>query len=156
MSFAVNLLIMLGWALVTGDFTSTNLVFGFGVGFGALWVSRGLFRGERYHARVIGGVGLFTYFLYDLVVSSVQVAHDVLTPTLHARPRFIEMPLDARSDVAIMLTANLISLTPGTLSIEVSPDRRSLLVHAMFADDPDAVVRRLKNGIERRVLEAFR
>jgi multicomponent Na+:H+ antiporter subunit E len=156
MSYAVNLLIMLGWAVVTGDFTSANLVFGFVVGFGALWVSRGLFRGEGYHARIIGGVSLFGFFFYDLLVSSVQVAYDVLTPTLHARPRLVEMPLDVRSDVGIMVTANLISLTPGTLSIEVSPDRATLLIHAMFADDPEAVVARLKNGIERRVLAVLR
>ena len=155
MSFAVNLLIMSGWALVTGDFGSANLVFGFAVGFGALWVSRGLFGSERYHARIAGALNLFVYFIYDLVTSSVQVAWDVLTPRLRARPRFVEMPLDVRSDVAIMVTANLISLTPGTLSVEVSPDRRSLLVHAMFADDPEAVVARLKGGIERRVLETL-
>jgi multicomponent Na+:H+ antiporter subunit E len=156
MSYAVNLLIMLGWALVTGDFSSGNLVGGFAVGFAALWIAGGLFGAERYHARLVGAVGLFVYFLYDLVVSSLIVAWDVLTPRLRAQPCFVEMPLDARTDLEIMLTANLISLTPGTLSVDVSPDRRTLLVHAMFARDPSAVVAHLKGGIERRVLEALR
>ena len=156
MIYAVNLLIMLGWAIVTGDFTSGNLVFGFLVGFAALWIAAGLFGQSRYHTRLAGVVGLFLYFLYDLVQSSLKVAWDVLTPTLHARPAFVEMPLDAESDAEIVLTANLISLTPGTLSIDVSPDRRTLLVHAMFADDPAAVVSGLKSGMERRVLEALR
>jgi multicomponent Na+:H+ antiporter subunit E len=156
MSFAVNLLIMLGWAVVTGDFSSSTLVFGFLVGFAALWVARGLFGDQRYHARVAGAFRLVGFFLYDLFTSSIAVAWDILTPTLRARPCFLEMPLDARTDVEIMLTANLISLTPGTLSVDVSPDRRTLLVHAMFADDPEAVIAGLKDGMERRVLEALR
>jgi multicomponent Na+:H+ antiporter subunit E len=156
MIYAVNLLIMLGWAVVTGDWSSLSLVFGFAVGFAALWVARDLFGESNYHRRVANGVRLAAYFLYDLVTSSLVVAWDILTPTLHARPRFVEMPLDAESDMEILLTANLISLTPGTLSVDVSPDRRTLLVHAMFAEDPEAVVAGLKDGMERRVLEAFR
>ena len=153
---AVNLLIMLGWAVVTGDWGSGNLAVGFLVGFGAIWISGDLFGAPRYHARVFGAVKLALYFLWDLVTSSITVAHDILTPTDYSRPAFLEMPLDARTDVEIMLTANLISLTPGTLSVDVSPDRSRLLIHAMFAEDPDAVIRDLKDGIERRVLEAMR
>jgi multicomponent Na+:H+ antiporter subunit E len=156
MIYAVNLLIMLGWAVVTGDWSSTSLVVGFAVGFAALWVARDLFGENRYHARLIGGVRLAAYFLQDLVLSSFMVAWDVMTPTLLARPRFVEMPLDAETDMEILLTANLISLTPGTLSVDVSPDRRTLLVHAMYAEDPQAVVAGLKDGMERRVLEALR
>lgn len=156
MIYAVNLLIMLGWAVVTGDWSSLSLVIGFGVGFAALWVARDLFGENRYHWRVYGAVRLAAYFLYDLVTSSLVVAWDILTPTLHARPRFIEMPLDAKTDMEIMLTANLISLTPGTLSVDVSPDRRTLLVHAMYAEDAEATIAGLKDGMERRVLEALR
>jgi multicomponent Na+:H+ antiporter subunit E len=61
--------------------------------------------------------------------------------------------MTVQSDAAIMLLANLISLTPGTLSVDVSPDRRSLLIHAMFADDEQAVIDSIKTGVERRILE---
>jgi multicomponent Na+:H+ antiporter subunit E len=153
---AVNLLIMLGWALVTGDFGSANLLWGFLVGFGVLWVAGGLFGDRRYHARVTGVAGLFLYFLYDLWNSSMAVAKVVLSRDPNATPGFVEMPLDAETDAEIVLTANLITLTPGTLSVDVSADRRTLLVHAMFAEDPDAVVAGLKAGMERKVLEALR
>jgi multicomponent Na+:H+ antiporter subunit E len=156
MIYAVNLLIMLGWAVVTGDWSSLNLVFGFVVGVGALWVSRDLFGATGYHARLFGVVRLAAYFLYDLVTSSLQVAWDIVTPENKSTPRFLEMPLDAKTDVEIMLTANLISLTPGTLTVDVSPDRKTLLVHAMFAEDPEETVAGLKAGMERRVLEALR
>ena len=107
--------------------------------------------------RVWGAFSLFVYFHYELIVSSLRVAWDVLTPRNYARPGFVVMPLDARSDTEVMLTANLISLTPGTLSIDLSNDRSQLLIHSMFGgDDPEAEVRALKRGIERRVLRATR
>lgn len=107
--------------------------------------------------RLLAVIGLLAYFLYDLVVSSVRVAWDVVTPRLMARPRLMEMPLDARTDAEILMTANLISLTPGTLSMDVSENRNTLLVHAMFAgQDADATRTALKTGMERRVLEALR
>ena len=65
------------------------------------------------------------------------------------------MPLSARRDGEILLVAGLISLTPGTLSLDVSPDRKTLYLHAMFVDDPDALRQELKQGMERRVLEAL-
>jgi multicomponent Na+:H+ antiporter subunit E len=66
------------------------------------------------------------------------------------------MPLDAKEDLEIMLTGNLITLTPGTLTVDVDPDRQFLLIHAMFVDDPNETIADLKNGMERKVLEALR
>lgn len=82
------------------------------------------------------------------------MAIDVLTPRHRSRPAIIEVPLDVKSDTGILLVTNLISLTPGTLSLDVSEDRKTLLVHAMFADDPDALRKSLKDGMERWVIDA--
>ena len=83
------------------------------------------------------------------------MAWDVLTPRHRARPAIIEMPLDVKSDAGILLVTNLISLTPGTLSLDVTDDGRTLYVHAMFADDLDALRAQMKNGMERWVIEAL-
>ncbi|MBB5514598.1 multicomponent Na+:H+ antiporter subunit E [Rubricella aquisinus] len=102
-------------------------------------------------------IALILYFFWDLLTSSIQVAWDVVTPRLRAQPKLLRLPLDAKTDGEIMATANLISLTPGTLSLDVSEDRKHLLIHAMFAaKDPEAAKSDLKNGIERRVLEVTR
>ncbi|MDD9718262.1 Na+/H+ antiporter subunit E [Dinoroseobacter sp. PD6] len=107
--------------------------------------------------RIYYSINLFVYFLYELVVSSVQVAWDVLTPEMKARPVLVVVPLDAKTDLELMLTANIISLTPGTLSIDLSADRTELLVHSMFgAKDPEGEIAAMKHGIERRVLRATR
>jgi multicomponent Na+:H+ antiporter subunit E len=90
------------------------------------------------------------------VVASLRVAWDVVTPPIYSRPGIIAVPLDAETDFEITVLGHLISLTPGTLSLDVSPDRRTLYVHAMFVDDPDELRRQIKAGMERRVLEALR
>jgi multicomponent Na+:H+ antiporter subunit E len=149
----VNMLIAVAWAAAAGDFSSATLAVGFAAGFVALYAFEEMQGDRGYHRRVLAALGLTGYFIYDLVKSSVQVAGAVLSPARRQRSRFVVMPLDVRSEFGIMLTANLISLTPGTLSVDVAADRRSLLIHAMFADDPEGAVRGLKDGIERRVLE---
>ena len=70
-------------------------------------------------------------------------------------PGIVAVPLDLTSDAGITVLANLITLTPGTLSLDVSPDRRTLWVHALDVADPDAFRREVKEGFERRVKEVF-
>ena len=84
------------------------------------------------------------------------MAYDVITPHLYMRPGIVAVPLDAKTDQEITLLANLITLTPGTLSLDVSHDKRTLYVHAMFVDSPESVRDSIKNGFEKRLLELLR
>ena len=68
----------------------------------------------------------------------------------------VAVPLDAKTDAEITMLANLITVTPGSFSLEVSADRSVLYVHAMYVDDPETFRREIKNGFERRVLELLR
>ena len=97
-------------------------------------------------------VGFLAFFVWELVVSSLRVAYDVLTPTLHMRPAIIAVPLEVESDLAITVLANFVSLTPGSLTLDVSSDRRTLYVHVMFVgSDVDAVRDEITQKLERRV-----
>lgn len=72
-------------------------------------------------------------------------------------PAIVAVPLDVEGDFSVTLLANVISLTPGTLTLDVSDDKRVLYIHSMYGgDDPDAVRREIKSGLERRVLEVTR
>lgn len=155
--FLLNLLLAVAWAALTGQFTLPGLAIGFAVGFAALWIIQPLFenRGGGYFLRVWRWIKLLVLFHYELVVSSVQVAWDVLTPRHRARPGIITMPLKAKGEAEVLLVTNLISLTPGTLSLDVTEDCNTLVIHAMFADDPDAIVAQITNGMERWVREAL-
>lgn len=153
--FAINIALAFAWAGLTSSFTLPSLVVGFTLGYAALWLAQPLFsEPSGYFLRTWRVLKLAVLFLYELIVSSLQVVWDVLTPDHKSRPRIIEMPLEVEGEFAILLVTNLISLTPGTLSLDVSPDRKRLIVHAMFADDPDAVVAGMKN-FERWVKEAL-
>lgn len=152
----LNIALALAWSALLGGFSVLSLTIGFAVSFAAMWVVRPLFGSTRYFERLGRVVALIGFFLYELVVSSLRVVWEVITPPFYSRPGIVAVPLDARTDFEIMTLANLISLTPGTLSLDVSEDRRTLYVHAMFIDDPDALRREIKQGMERRVLEALR
>jgi multicomponent Na+:H+ antiporter subunit E len=154
--FGLNLVLALLWAAVVGSVDTPHLVVGFLFGYGVLWVSRPLLGDTDYFAKGPRAVAFGAFFLWELVLSNVRVAWDVLTPRAYRRPGVIAVPLDATTDIEITLLANLVTLTPGTLSLDVSEDRSTLFVHAMFVDDPDALRREIKHGFERRVLELLR
>jgi multicomponent Na+:H+ antiporter subunit E len=154
--FALNIALAIAWAALTGNITMSGLMVGFALGSACLYATRPLFPGcDLYFKRVWRWFKLCVLFLYELVVSSVQVVWDVLTPQHKARPGVIAMPLDAKGEMEVLLVTNLISLTPGTLSLDVTEDCNTLFIHAMFADDPDEIRRQLKTGMERWVIEAM-
>lgn len=153
--FVLNTMLALSWAALVGRFTLASLLIGFVLGYLALWVARPLFGETSYFERVWRALRLAALFVYELFVSSLRVVWDVITPSHLSRPGIVAMPLDAKGEGEILLVANLISLTPGSLSLDVSPDRKTLYVHAMFVDDPDTVRRQLKQGMEQPVIEVL-
>jgi len=153
-AFALNLVLAFAWVAFTGTVSLSSLLIGFAIGYAALWMIQPLIGTSTYHRRVYAWIKLVVMFHYELIVSSLAVAVDVLTPRHRSNPAILEMPLDVKSDAGILLVTNLISLTPGTLSIDVSEDRKTLIVHAMFADDKDALLASLKDGMERWVIDA--
>ena len=154
--FFINLFIALGYMGVQGQFTPTTFLVGFALGYAALWITRSLYDDARYFKRAPKAARLLGFFLTELVSSNLRVLWDVITPTHISRPGIVGIPLDAESDLEILLVSNLISLTPGTLSVDLSPDHRTLYVHVMFLEDPDRFRKEIKDGVERRVLEVTR
>ena len=151
----INGILAVGWAALWGSFTLSSLATGFAVGYFALWIARPLFGETTYFERVWRVLRLAAFFVYELAVSSLRVVWDVITPRHLSSPGIIAVPLDVESDEEILLVSNLVSLTPGSLSLDVSDDRKTLYVHAMFVDDPVQARGEIKRGIERRVKEAF-
>lgn len=151
-----NILLALAWVSLNGEFTNGNFVVGFALGLLILFfVGRGT-NSPGYALKVRQVAGLSMFFIKELIIANFRVAYDVLTPGYHMRPGILAVPLDAKTDLEITLLANLITLTPGTLSLDVSNDRRTLYIHAMYADDPEAVKHSIKHGFERRILEVLR
>jgi multicomponent K+:H+ antiporter subunit E len=93
--------------------------------------------------------------LTDILIANLAVARRILGRPERLRPAFVEVPLALRSELAISLLANTICLTPGTVSADLSPDRRTLLVHALDAPDPAAVAAAIKERYEAPLREVF-
>ncbi len=154
--FLLNNLLTFVWVALTGTFTFLNFAFGFALSFLALWIiSRNESEG-KYFKLVPRSIGFVFFFLYELIKANIQVAYDVITPKFYMTPGIVRVPLDAKSDLEITLLANLISLTPGTLSLDVSEDKKVLYVHSMYISDKEEFIRGIKNGFERRLLELLR
>ena len=151
----INLLLAIGWCALFGRFDLSHLVTGFLVGFAALSVVSPLLGKTFYFLRILMIVRLLAYFAWQVVMSSIQVAWDVITPLQKSRPAIVAIPLDIDEPRQITVLANLISLTPGSLSLDVSPDQKTLYVHGMFVDDPEEMRRRIKSGFERKVRDAM-
>lgn len=149
-----NLLLALAWAALQGNFSLWTLVTGYVLGYLILFalVRGGVLTASPYVGRVHRVAGLAAYFFYELVKANLRLALDVATPSFHMRPGIIALPLDATQDNQILLLSMLINTTPGSVALDVSPDRKTLYVHVMYMDTPDAAREEIKQGFERRVL----
>ncbi|OWV76195.1 cation:proton antiporter [Rhizobium sp. R634] len=154
--FLFNLLLAIAWVAVTGSASLLNLVFGFLLGTLALIIIREPFGSTGYLRRARRVLSLAALFLKELSLSAWKVTVTVLSPDMKLKPGIFAFPLTVTTDFEITLLANLITLTPGTLSVDVSPDRRTLYVHALDCSDPEATKRDIANGFERKIMEAFR
>ncbi|MBF5058074.1 monovalent cation/H+ antiporter subunit E [Alcanivorax sp. 521-1] len=92
---------------------------------------------------------------WDIITANVVVARLILGSPRKLRPAFVELPLELTDDFAITLLASTISLTPGTVSADVSEDRRTLLIHALDMDDEAELVAQIKQRYERPLKEIF-
>lgn len=159
MSLALlTIVLAVGWAAATGSFALPNLLLGAVVGAAGLFVVRRYVSRPQALPRVWRIVSLALLFIEELVLSALRVARLVIRPDLnaHIRPAIIAFPLTVTSDAEITLLANLITLTPGTLSVDVSEDRRFLYIHVIHLTDRDTFIKQIATGFESKVMGAFR
>lgn len=151
----VNSFLAVAWASLNGDLTIANLLGGFLIGYLMLAVAGKAVGSESYVKKVILVLRFFLFFLWELLVANLRVAWEVLTPGHRMTPAIVGIPLDVKSDIEILILANVITLTPGTLSLDVSVDKTVLYVHGMYVKDVEAFRADIKQGFERRILEIF-
>ncbi|MEM6941859.1 MAG: Na+/H+ antiporter subunit E [Pseudomonadota bacterium] len=152
----LTLLLAFVWLLLQNNFSAGMAVFGLILGIifakmTAIWWP------ERPTGIHLGR--MFTYaiiVLWDILIANVEVAWIVLTKANAAlKPAWIVVPLELNKPEAITILAGTITLTPGTVSADLSAEGHSLLVHVLHTDDPDAVRDEIKQRYERRLVEIF-
>lgn len=148
---ALHLVLTGLWVLVTGDPGGANTAVGLVLGYAVLWWLWPQEDDRRYFTKLPQAASFLVFIAWELVMSSLRVAYDVITPAANRAPAIVCVPLDVESDAEITLLANLITLTPGTIALGLSDDRRHLLVHSMFAESDEQLRHEIKQGYERRV-----
>ncbi len=152
----INVLLALVWTFLTGSFTPNTLIEGFIVGYLVLWLASPLYGPSTYFKKFRQAISFLLFFVWELIVATLRVAYVVIKPNLDIQPGIVAVPLDVKTDMEIMLLANMITITPGSLSLDVSYDRRVIYVHVMHVTDVEAYRREIKQGFERRIGELFR
>ncbi len=118
-----------------------------------LWLTS-LFYNKRYFRQFIGSIVLLVFLIKELFLSNLKVIYYVITPELQFRPAVLKLPLDVQSETGIVLLANMITLTPGTITLEISGDRKYLFYHTVNVPDNDFdnAKMQIKNGFEKRIM----
>lgn len=151
----LNVLLAIAWSALTGSFQPLDLLFGFGLGYLVLWITTRLGMPNKYFRQVPLVLGLLGTFLADMLRANFRMAVTILSPRMKLRPAVIAVPLIIKSEAAIILLANLMTLTPGSLTLDISTDRRMLFLHTVYLDDPEQLKQQLLDGYQRRLKELF-
>jgi multicomponent Na+:H+ antiporter subunit E len=151
-----NVLLASCWVFLTGSFEALNYLFGFFIGYVVIaLIHRHVPVLKDYPMKLPRFLNFVGFMIVELVVSNIKVAIDIITPPWHMKPGVVGFELTASTDLEITLVGNMISLTPGTLCLDVSDDRKTMFVHAMFLHDEDEVREQLR-AIEVRLLKVMR
>ena len=109
----------------------------------------------KWPLRIVHAASLAAFFAWELIVANIKVAADVLRPQTGIQPAIVAIPLDVTSDAEILLLSMLINITPGSVTIDLAADRRTLYVHVMHMTSAEASRHDIKTGFERRVKRVF-
>ena len=150
-----SILLALAWAALEGELTLANLLVGYAVGYGILAaLGAGGVMPSTLVSRTSRALGLAGFFVWELLIANFRVAADVVRGT-QIEPAVVAIPLDITSDGEILLLSMLINITPGSVTIDLADDRRTLYVHVMHMTSADATRHEIKTGFERRVKLLF-
>jgi multicomponent Na+:H+ antiporter subunit E len=136
--FLAHLLFSFLWAALLGSYDFLTLLSGFAIGYGLL---RMTLNGPTtpYRRRVLAVGRFFIFYLKEILSSNLRIARDVIRQKPSISPGIVAVNVEPLSPRSAVLVANLITMTPGTLSLDLSEDGRWLYVHCLYLDDPDAV-----------------
>ncbi len=150
-----SLVLLLVWLLLNNTLSAGHILLGSVIALVLPWATAS-FWADQLHLHKPGlALRFLLLVLWDITVANIQVAKLILNPRRKLRPAFVHYPLDMDNDFAITVLAATISLTPGTVSIDVSSDHRTLLLHGLDVDDEAALIADIKSRYEAPIKEIF-
>lgn len=143
------------WLLLNNSLAPGHVVLGLLLGWAIPWFTLRFWPERVCIRRPLTLLRFFAIVLYDIIVANLVVARRILGAPARLKPAFVTVPLALKTDLAISLLANTISLTPGTVSARLAPDRSSLLVHGLHVPDAAELVATIKARYEAPLKEVF-
>lgn len=155
MAFQVllNLILAFIWMFLNQQWSAVGFIVGYGIGILILLGFRRFFNRPLYLNKLWAIAKLLLLFNKELFISSFSVARHILSPRLKMQPGIFTYKTELRSEWEVTILACLICLTPGTLTLEVSPDNRTMFIHAIDIADAGELTEQIRNSFERAILE---
>lgn len=150
----LSLVLFIIWQFLSDGISGASLVLGLILAWAIPQMTQGFWPERPTFFKSWRMPGYLMRVLWDIVVASVQVARLILSPR-KPRPMFVSYPLELEQPLAITILASTISLTPGTVTVDVSDDNKILLVHALDAENSDEVINAIRDRYEKPLLEMF-
>lgn len=154
--FTWNVLLALVWAATTEEFSAANLAIGYVLGYALLFILRNVVEQVKYFRDVYDIIALVVFFISELILANIRMAYYTIMPLNRMKPAVIAVPIEPMNETELMVLSNLLTLTPGTLTLDISDDRRTMYVHVMRLHDIEQTQREIKRGFEDRILKALR
>lgn len=152
----LTLLLTLTWVLTVNSFTLNSLVFGFLLGLLIPFLTQPFWPQQLRMKHPLKIAAYIFLVMWDIVVANITVARIVLfKPNAKRQPAWVTIPLDLRTPEAITVLAGTITMTPGTVSADLSAEGHALLVHCLDCENVDEVRDEIKQRYERRLMEIF-
>lgn len=154
----LNLLLSIVWVALTGHLNYINFIFGFVVGFFILWLLTRFndTKDKEYFTRVPKILLYSIFFFYDLLRANLDVTREILRPRFKMAPGIIAYEHRLKSDFEITMLVNVIALTPGTMVLKISDDKKYVFIHNLYLKDKEKYKEKLRNGMERKLIEIIR
>lgn len=152
----LNIVLAFLWMFIKGSYDHISFLKGYLFGILIIYVLRRYFNSRFYLVKIWAFIKLTLIFLWELIKSNIAIVKIVLKPKLDMRPGIFALETDLTKDWEITLLSSLITLTPGTLVIDVSDDNKILYVHAMDIGDVEEEIGGIKNTFEKAIMEVSR
>ncbi len=149
----LNFFLAFLWMFFESSTSLSTFVIGYLLGLLILFFMRKLFQSRFYLFRLFAVIHLTLIFFKELIFSNIAVLKVVLRPKLDIRPGIFSFETNLTKEWEITLLSNLITLTPGTLVVKISPDHKTLYVHAMDIDDVDEAIESIRASFEKAIME---
>ena len=152
----LNFILAFVWMFLKTSYSPAAFFVGYFFGLLIIYMFRRFFTSRFYLLRVVAVVNLIYIFTRELILSNIAVLKVILKPKLDIKPGIFAYPTELKQDWEITVLANLITLTPGTLVVDVSPDNKILYVHAMDIDDAEDSIKGIRDTFEKSIMEVSR